>query len=218
MYPSLLYLILPLGLDTWFCLYCDLIGILLECDMSAAQLKEYFFPSAVLTPFLVSSVCLHSLPSLHSNANILPPSSSFSSPWHHDTTWHFPEMATPGSWTSLSLFILLDLCQVHGMIDLSPAADSFLGFHYDHSLLFPLSKKALFLILLYWPLLADPIFAWRSRGCSSLSTYFPKWGEVPLCSYGFNYQEKSATPKCTSTSVPPSLMGKAREYHAARVI
>lgn len=68
-------------------------------------------------------------------------------------------MATPGSWTPLSLFISLDLCQVHGMTDLSPAADSFLGFQYDHSLLFPLSQKAPFLILLYWPLLADSIFA-----------------------------------------------------------
>lgn len=52
-----------------------------------------------------------------------------------------------------------------------------------------------------------------------ISVYvFSKMGAGPLCSYGFNYQEKSATPKCTSTSVPPSLMGKARGYHAARVI
>lgn len=45
------------------------------------------------------------------------------------------------------------------MTDLLPTTDSFFfGFHYDHSLGYLLSKKAPFLILLYWLLLADPVF------------------------------------------------------------
>lgn len=135
MQHSLIYPILPLGTDTQSCLCCDLVGMVWIWHANCT-VKRILLPFSTTDLLLMSSVCLHSLPTF---SHLLP------SPPPYNMT----PPGTPLKWScqvhghaSASLFCLISECMA--WLTLTHYWQFLFWFHYGHLMVFLLYKSHCF--------------------------------------------------------------------------